>query len=229
MYLTINIFSGDLFDNSRELVTEYLPQMERVFAFAVNIAPFISKAKQQEWALSHSSSNNSSSSSSSNSRSPPDGGGTLTEATSYTNQRLPTSSVGGQQDNGHVANPITTNTTTTNTTTTTTTGQSNTLGSRILAERRRSATLTTEIGPSSYGIEILPRDAAVAVSMSISYPTSPTPRMVVEVSSEKIHGENQSNLTYAEPASSNVYPVNSDSPENNIEQQNTADDKVMYI
>lgn len=219
MYLTINIFSGDLFDNSRELVTEYLPQMERVFAFAVNIAPFISKAKQQEWALSHSSSNNSSSSSSSNSRSPPDGGGTLTEATSYTNQRLPTSSVGGQQDNGHVANPITTNTTTTNTTTTTTTGQSNTLGSRILAERRRSATLTT----------ILPRDAAVAVSMSISYPTSPTPRMVVEVSSEKIHGENQSNLTYAEPASSNVYPVNSDSPENNIEQQNTADDKVMYI
>ena len=61
----------------------------------------------------------------------------------------------------------------------------------------------------------------MAVGTSISYPTSPTPRMLVEVSPEKLNEE----------STRNVYAANSGSPEggDNIAQQNTADDKVMYI
>jgi len=53
VYLTINLFSGDLFDNSRELLKEYIPCMDGVFERVLQTFPMISKNYQLS--ISHSS------------------------------------------------------------------------------------------------------------------------------------------------------------------------------
>lgn len=51
MYLLINLFTGDLFDSSRVLVADYCPPLEAVYAYVVNVFPYISRAKQVEMQL----------------------------------------------------------------------------------------------------------------------------------------------------------------------------------
>jgi len=46
VYLTINLFSGDLFDNSRELLKEYVPWFDGVFERVLLTLPVISKQHQ---------------------------------------------------------------------------------------------------------------------------------------------------------------------------------------
>ena len=223
MYLTINIFSGDLFDNSRELVTEYLPQMEKVYSFAVKIAPFISKAKQLE--RSGSSGGSSSGSNGGRQLAPEEGGsgggndGTLTEASSYSNGRLPSAL------QGDVVNPVTGSAS----------SQSHLPHRQILFERRRSATLFTEEAVSPYSkadgrlneVEILRRDIPVAVDMII------LSRKAEEDSPVQGRDEqNNSDQTDTDPSTSNVNPAGramSESSDATELQKSTKKEKVVYI